>query len=97
MGKLLQIAASRLGTRPEVQNAAKVAIGVTAQSVLAPAAGGFLTELGITGLGTALTSIGGGTAVATASAAVGTILAPVAIGAAAVYGLGWLYSKLGED
>ena len=89
----LQSAVVRLGTNPRVQKAvAGVAIG-TAQSVIAPAAGGFLTELGVTGLGGALTSIGGGTAVATGAATVGAVLAPVAIGAAAIASIWWLCSK----
>ena len=96
MRKILEMAASRLLIRPEVRRTVEVAAIGTAQSVLAPAAGGFLTELGVTGLGGTLTGIGGGTAVATASAAVGAVIAPVAIGAGVLVGLGWLYSKLGE-
>ena len=87
----------RLGSHPEVRNAIKAAAVGTAQSVLAPAAGGFLTELGLTSAGAALTSIGGGTAVATASAAVGAVLAPVAIGAGILVGIGWLCSKCNDS
>ncbi len=84
----------RLYCHPKVQGAVKSAAVVAAQSVLAPAAGGFLGELGLTSLGTSLVSLGGGTTIAAVSASIGTVLAPVAIGVGAIASVGWLYSKV---
>ena len=89
----VQSALSHLYCHPKVQVAVKSAAIATAQSVLAPAAGGFLAELGLTSLGTSLVSLGGGTTIAAVSASVGTVLAPVAIGIGAIASIGWLCSK----
>lgn len=82
----------RVLIQPKVRETVTGMMALTAKSVIAPTAGGLLTELGITGLGGTLTSIGGGTAIAATAAGVGAALAPVAVGAAAFAGIYWLCS-----